>query len=311
MHSNMSRSDWDDLFDWSYAGVNHSIIGNGGPDCASFIPTKQKIFETLFFTALGMFEICYAWSRVTLPSKIPVPTSTGNETTRRLLLVVMCLTFGVEIGFKLASRQFIWILNPCHLITMMQIYLLVAPPSKSVMALFRMQMHCLNGATIAVLFPIVNTRMLPFEKETYYIQHILMLVIPFYLLRCGGVYTTEGYGDFSWTILTLGLLFIYHWLPLQYLALKSLVNLSNMMCPAVSDPFYSRWYRLAASTHQTLLILIHGKLYTFISSLFIPQTKDLSALTRKLIIGDHQRDSNEINETERSSIYVNGHVKFQ
>jgi hypothetical protein len=317
-HNVTGQSDWSDLFNWSYAGVNHSMIGNGGSDCAAFIPTRQKIFETLFFTAVGIFEICWAWPRVTLPSGEPAPSS-GSEASRRLLLVIMCITFGIEIGFKLATRQFIWILNPCHLITMMQIYLLCAPPSRAVTALFRVQMHCLNGATIAVLFPIVNTRLLPFEKETYYLQHILMLVVPFYLMRSGGVYVAEAYSDFSWTMLTMGLLFIYHWLPLQSLALMSLVNLSNMMCPAVSDPFYSRWYRIAASTHQTLLILIHGKLYHYIGSLFISSQsqvaaaaeKGLTTLSHNLMIVKNAT-SLEVLEAEQSVMFSsNGHIKFQ
>jgi len=36
--------------------------------------------------------------------------------------------------------------------------MLVAAPSRMVTAIFRVQMHCLNGATIAILFPILNTR---------------------------------------------------------------------------------------------------------------------------------------------------------
>ena len=40
---------------------------------------------------------------------------------RRILLVIMSLMFGAEIGFKLATRQLIYILNPCHVTTAFQV----------------------------------------------------------------------------------------------------------------------------------------------------------------------------------------------
>ncbi|KIH46489.1 hypothetical protein ANCDUO_23458, partial [Ancylostoma duodenale] len=45
----------------------------------------------------------------------------------------------------------------------------------------------------------------------------------------------------------------------------SRVNLNNIMCPAVSDPFQSRAYRIIAVAHQFLLIPIISKTYSAIA----------------------------------------------
>lgn len=52
--------------------------------------------------------------------------------------------------------------------------------------LYRLHAGMLNGGTLAIYFPVTATRLFPFEVELYYIQHILILVVPVFLLTSHG-----------------------------------------------------------------------------------------------------------------------------
>jgi len=106
---------------WAYAGVNNTLAGNGGPDCVAFIPPLQRALETVLFTVVGLMEMYIAYPHIRLQA-MPVVPSTMHRTGRRMLIAIMCLMFGIELGFKFATRQMIWILNPCHIVTLIQVH---------------------------------------------------------------------------------------------------------------------------------------------------------------------------------------------
>ena len=108
------------IVDVLYGGVDFALPGNGGRECADYLTPKQRIVETVVYELFTIFVFWKMLGKVSIPRELPAYTEgTGNG--KRLLLVLLCLVFGIEIGFKFATKQVIFLLNPCHVITAMQV----------------------------------------------------------------------------------------------------------------------------------------------------------------------------------------------
>ncbi|KXJ09724.1 transmembrane protein 164 [Exaiptasia diaphana] len=255
----MLQLGWSYISDITYGGVNHSLPGNGGRECVEFLPPWQRLTETICYVAFAFLIFLRTLPKCRIPDKLPC-YRVGTDFGKRFLLILLCLVFGIEVGFKVVTRQVIYLLNPCHVLSMVQIYLLIAPPSKLVVSIFRIQIYIIFGALLAVVFPVVNTRTLPCEVEVYWIQHILILVVvPFFLIFCKGPYLMEDLLDFNWATLTFSLYTFYMFLVLQPIGILSEVNLNSMICPAISDPFSGPYYRIMACWYIPALIFLVGK----------------------------------------------------
>lgn len=251
---------------WAYSGVNTTVPRNAGPDCAHYLDPAWRRLETVLVLIWAAGMLRYGWRRVKLPQNDGVEMVRRDRGGRRALLVLMSLIWGMEIGYKFSSRTVIYLFNPCHVTTAIQIYLLAASPSRVVTAVFRLHLHLLNGPLLAFLFPETDSRVLPLEEAIYWIQHGMMFVVPYYLLRLGGVYNIEDYSDFSWSALSYSANIVYHFVILQPIAIPTQVNLNHMICPAILDPFGGPYFRSAAVIHQAVLCPLMGKLFCAASS---------------------------------------------
>lgn len=113
----------DVVMEWAYSGVNKTVPRNAGPECAQFLDPSWRRIETVIVLALAAATFHWGYRKISLPSAAYIRRDRGG---RRTLLVLMSLIWGMEIGYKFSSRTVIYLLNPCHVTTAIQVSL---PPT--------------------------------------------------------------------------------------------------------------------------------------------------------------------------------------
>lgn len=87
-------------------GVDMTHINDGGPECASESSLNARAIETLIVILVAIVEIRRGLKLFRESSQINLNTKRILGSQRRtFLLVLLTLTFGIEIGFKLVNRQ--------------------------------------------------------------------------------------------------------------------------------------------------------------------------------------------------------------
>ncbi|CAD5229467.1 unnamed protein product [Bursaphelenchus okinawaensis] len=290
------------LYEFTLGGVNHSIPGNGGPDCLNYIPLWQRALETLVIVPLSFYGLyaCYphleypeeksckkkmsAEVRAMLSQKLPL-NNVGEvldrvhppprEIFKQYVFNVYLVVFLVEFIYKFYTKTGIFFLNPCHITTSLQLLLLKMPENHPLTTqLFRFNMYTMPGALIALAFPILNTRQMVGEVFIYFLQHTLIVLVPLYLIYLGAGFNPESSSNYAWPVFSMSVLLLYHFVILQPISFITHVNLNCILCPGVSDPFAGRFYRLCAVCHQFLVVPLVTKLYAF-SSFYVVSVAEI------------------------------------
>ena len=111
---------------WLCKGVNPQFPGNGGPECASYLGFTQRILETILVLSVCAFEMWITWPYLKIPTSTLQAVerhrqSGRGETGKRVLLIALCIVLGVELGLKFATKTVIYMMNPCHVITIVEV----------------------------------------------------------------------------------------------------------------------------------------------------------------------------------------------
>ena len=67
-----------------------------------------------------MIVTCYfAFKTYTLPQINEINTTESKS--KPFMLIFVTLIFGIEVGYKLASKQVLYLFNPCHIYTVVEV----------------------------------------------------------------------------------------------------------------------------------------------------------------------------------------------
>jgi len=260
-------------FDWLAGGVDHSLPGNGGPDCSSFRSTTRWVWESVFLTAFSLAIAWWAYKSKRKESTVVITPEGKSSGLKQIGLVAHTLILGIQLGYKVASKQLVYILSPCHVVTALQVYLMAAPPSAFTGVVFETHLGLLNGAVAALLFPVLDTYVMPGEVELFWAQHIAMLLVPPLLAVQGGPFSAPMVGELGMALLSYAVFLLYHLLILQPVALLTRVNLDFVMCPAPNDPFHGPNYLLHHIWIQAVLIISVSQAFSLLLNKFSSKSK--------------------------------------
>jgi len=249
------------LLDIFTSGIDFNLPGNGGPECLSHTSYGGRAIESTISLITFATAITAGLKGHVKPSITYSAERWKSSIVRICLLYSMLLTWVAEIGYKLVTRQFIFVVNPCHVLCMIHIYLLSNFHSQFIIFktyLFRIHLFFLHGPLMAVIFPVTNTLFLAGEVATYWVEHVLLLTIPIFLLKHYSV-PGKGLGELmNWSLMSYGIWGIYNFIFLQPLAMVTLGNLNSVLCPAITDPFRGPHYRVYALGHQLVATIVSG-----------------------------------------------------
>ena len=245
---------------WS-SGIDFDLPGNGGPTCLSHTSLAFRVAETVFSLMTFVAALAVGIAHHTPPnSKSSTRWPEEKDPVRKTLLFGLLATYLAEIGYKAITSQFVFVVNPCHLLCLVHLYLLTNVHADSNLKTYvhRIHLFFLHGPLMAVIFPVTNTLFLPGEVLTYWVEHAFLLLVPAYLLRHYTVPKITLKEMCSWALMAYGIWGIYHYMFLQPLAILSLGNLNSVLCPAITDPFSGPYYRLHALWHQAVATMLSG-----------------------------------------------------
>jgi len=165
-----------------------SSLPNSTDDGSWFISPERHVAEFLLLNCIYGSVLCYlAFTRKGAASRGKSAVLhagyrlTYADWTMAALLAFSVTAVGLYKAFGADPRRIWFMLMPCHYFSMIQVWCLLTVSPLSTMV-FNIYLYTLWPQVIAILTPDTTGYSRGFETMLYWVQHILLVVLPVYCL---------------------------------------------------------------------------------------------------------------------------------
>ncbi|ORZ16583.1 TMEM164 family-domain-containing protein [Absidia repens] len=205
---------------------------------AWFVSPTQHALEIVFlvplFTGMTIYFGNRAWGKHTeayrlLNSKHPVPKASILE---RIIVVLMIGSFGITCAHKTVTQTLLFLMQPCHASALLLIIVMVWPFKQAPLIprlLLNIYYYTLWGTILALIFPDLRDHDMFGEIFNFFLEHLLILIVPMYLISNPRYVTLPPSLDMA--LFSFFLYAFYHSPVLHLFSLWSGYNLNYTIVP--------------------------------------------------------------------------------
>jgi hypothetical protein len=243
-------------------------IGDGGPTCFKELTVQFRVVISIVMTIFQYSVLQFALKQVQKKYG-NVKEADDKVNPHKIELVfgwISIFVFICQIFYKIAAGKGIFMINPCHVVLLMQAYVLTLKKSLNTQVMYANCVSLLFSPWCGMLFAVDIGLTGPFEKQMYWIEHYLGAIINPLVLAMSGRYHQRKFFHVYYRLIGFAFFSLYHRVVLLPLAFLTWANLDQTLCHAETDPFYrffGDWYYLMADFYIPIASYLVGYSYLF------------------------------------------------
>ncbi|GAB5586252.1 hypothetical protein Unana1_01152 [Umbelopsis nana] len=154
-----------------------------------------------------------------------------HSLVERTLFTALAISLTTTLVHKIIRRTVLFMLQPCHMSAMLLLFVMAWPQKTSPIpnVLFNIYLHTFWGTIAALLFPDLRDHCLIGETVNFFAEHILILILPFYMIYTGRYLVLPA--SFILAMFSFTLYGLYHSPLIHIVALKSSININYIFTP--------------------------------------------------------------------------------